>query len=131
MDRYDDEEGIKPLPPKSIYKVICIPAEDYKELQEQLSQELMKNVEKDKDIEKLESKLSKYKNMEFVKRLNRPQEENKRWSYYYLDTFKSIGSEIEPMNWKSLEYYFRLYIGAGQVRIKVRDGAMLIERVVG
>jgi len=72
-----DKEKIKPLPPKSSYKVICVPEEKYKELQEQLSQELMKNVEKDRDIEKLESKLNKYKNMEFVKRLNRLQEENK------------------------------------------------------
>ena len=52
-----------------------------------------------------------------------------KWEYKYLDTFKKNNNEIEPMNWKSLEYYFRLYIGEGRVEIKVKDGAMLIERI--
>ena len=51
-----------------------------------------------------------------------------KWEVEYIDTFKQIKEDIEPMNWKSLEYYFRLYIGKGGVSIKVRKGAMLIER---
>lgn len=53
----------------------------------------------------------------------------KEWEYIYIDTFKEVEKVVEPMNWKSLEYYFRLYIGNGEVQIKVRDGAMLIERM--
>ncbi len=52
-----------------------------------------------------------------------------KWEVEYLDTFKKNNDEVEPMNWKSLEYYFRLYIGTGEVKIKVRNRAILIERV--
>jgi len=51
------------------------------------------------------------------------------WEYTYIDNFKNLNKTIEPMNWKSFEYYFRLYIGAGKVSIKVKEGAILIERL--
>jgi len=52
-----------------------------------------------------------------------------KWQYEYMDVFKENNEQVEPMNWRQLEYYFTLYVGTGHVRIKVRDGAMLIEKV--
>ena len=53
-----------------------------------------------------------------------------KWDLEYIDKFSKEKSEAtHPLDWRRFAYYFNLYIGEGEVKIKVKNGAMLIERV--